>query len=298
MTGGLIEAEGELKIPNQFDEQEFGPWTGTEGHLDLYGGEIRAGTFHMGSRNPHVYNGGIGTMDITEGTLVVTGDVTEKIQGYIDDPNGWITAYARFGGGVLELDYDVRNPGMTTLTAVPYALTENFDSLEVGSSMHDVDGWQGWKGDPNAGAQVTDAVAYSGTNSLEIVGNRDDLEALWPAVDTGTFDLTVMQYVPAATGGAVWFWVYGVGTIVVNCGTEKVYVNDLDAATRVEADLIRDQWVEMKFAIDLDLNTCDFYYGDVLLGSRECTESSGVDIWPDGNVDVVYYDDFKVVAAE
>jgi hypothetical protein len=178
------------------------------------------------------------------------------------------------------------------------SLIEDFDSLAVGSSMHDVEGWQGWKGDPDVAALVTDAVAYSGTNSLEIVGGRDDLEALWPVVDTGTYDLTVMQYVPATTGGAVWYWAYGLGTIVVNCDTEKVYVNDLDAATRVEADLLRDQWVEMKIAIDLDVGTCDFYYGEVLLGSRECAESNGVDIWPDGNVDVVYYDDFSFAPAQ
>jgi len=129
MTGGVVETEG-FKIPNQFDEQEFGPWTGAEGHVDLYGGEIHiSGWFHIGSRDPHVYEGGIGTMDITGGMLVVKDDnpespgaVRDKIQGYID--NGWITAYDKFGGGALLLDYDVRNPGMTTLTALPWYLVD------------------------------------------------------------------------------------------------------------------------------------------------------------------------------
>jgi hypothetical protein len=129
MTGGIIEATGELKIPNQFDEQEAGDWLGVQGHVDLYGGEIWVGgMFLLGSRDPHVYEGGIGTMDITEGMLVVQEDpdapgaVRDKIQGYID--NGWITAYDKFGGGVLLLDYDVRNPGMTTLTALPNSVID------------------------------------------------------------------------------------------------------------------------------------------------------------------------------
>ena len=183
--------------------------------------------------------------------------------------------------------------------AAGISLIEDFDSLAVGTNMNDVDGWEGWQGDAQWGARVTDAVAYSGTNSLEIVGGRDDLVPYWPEVTSGDYVLTVMQYVPATTtAGQLYYWCYGLGTVLINCDTGKVYVNDLDAATRVEADLVRDQWVELKIAIYLDIQTCDFYYGDVLLGSRECTSSDGVDIWPTGDVDVIYYDDFRFEPAE
>jgi hypothetical protein len=53
-------------------------------------------------------------MDVTGGTLIVTGDQTLKIQGYIDSL--WIKAYG--GAGTLQMDYDVRNAGKTTLTAI------------------------------------------------------------------------------------------------------------------------------------------------------------------------------------
>ena len=53
-------------------------------------------------------------MDIANGTLIVDGDESAKIQTYID--NGWIIGFA--GVGTLEMDYDIRNPGKTTLTAV------------------------------------------------------------------------------------------------------------------------------------------------------------------------------------
>jgi hypothetical protein len=53
-------------------------------------------------------------MDVANGTLIVDGDESAKIQTYID--NGWIIAFS--GAGTLEMDYDVRNPDKTTLTAV------------------------------------------------------------------------------------------------------------------------------------------------------------------------------------
>ena len=201
------------------------------------------------------------------------------------------------GSGVVFFD----NIGLygSVPDVVETTLIEDFDSLAVGTNMHDVDGWEGWDGDAQWGARVTDAVAYSGTNSLEIVGGRDDLVPNWPEVTSGTYVLTVMQYVPATTtAGQLYFWAYGPGTVLINCETSKVYVNDLDAATRVEADLLRDQWAELKIVMDFYANGCDFYYNDVLLGSRECTSWDGVDIWPTGELDVIYYDDFRFEPAE
>ena len=114
MTGGTINAEGEFKIPQQFDEGTPGGAGNIVGHADLHGGTINvSGQFHMGSRIAGVWEGGIGTMDINGGTLIVSGNNTTKIQGYIN--NGWITAYG--GVGQFELDYDVRNTDKTTLTA-------------------------------------------------------------------------------------------------------------------------------------------------------------------------------------
>jgi hypothetical protein len=52
-------------------------------------------------------------MDITGGTLIVSGDVTSTINTYIS--NGWLTAYD--GSGTLNVDYGITNPGKTTVTA-------------------------------------------------------------------------------------------------------------------------------------------------------------------------------------
>ena len=114
VTGGEITVNGTLNVPNQFvsavDPEKIGV-----GHIDLLGGFIVAGNLNLGNHQtaqPHA-KGGIGTINITEGGLYVAGDKTTAIRDWIS--KGWITAYD--GSGEFELDYDVRFPGETSLTA-------------------------------------------------------------------------------------------------------------------------------------------------------------------------------------
>ena len=115
VTGGQVNVNGGVGVPTQFktavDPEKIGV-----GHIDLFGGIISAGDFWLGNHQTEQAHkvGGIGTMDITEGTLIVNGDKTVAFQAWID--NGWITAYA--GTGTVAMDFDVTNPGKTTVTAV------------------------------------------------------------------------------------------------------------------------------------------------------------------------------------
>ncbi len=95
MTGGAIELSDNLEVPGL---------TGA-GSVHLRGGRIKASNLRLTSAS--------GSMDITTGTLILDGDDTATIQTYIDD--GWLTAYN--GRGVLNVDYNVTNPGRTTVTA-------------------------------------------------------------------------------------------------------------------------------------------------------------------------------------
>ncbi len=97
MTGGTIELTDNLVVPGL---------TGT-GTVNLNGGTINASELRLTSDS--------GLLDITRGTLVLEGDDTEIIQTNID--NGRLTAYE--GQGTLNVDYDVTNPGKTTVTATP-----------------------------------------------------------------------------------------------------------------------------------------------------------------------------------
>jgi len=116
MTGGTITVGGNFIIANNA--------TAT-GHVNLDGGIITANGFQM-RKEP----GAVGTMDVTAGTLIIDGNDLSKVQGYIDDPNGWITAYN--GNGTLQLDYDVTNPGKTTLKGVHFLNPNPADGITVG----------------------------------------------------------------------------------------------------------------------------------------------------------------------
>ncbi|NQV31229.1 MAG: discoidin domain-containing protein, partial [Phycisphaeraceae bacterium] len=197
--------------------------------------------------------------------------------------------------GMLLID-DITLRGAPAAPSETVSLFNDFDSLAVGSSMQDVPGWEGWFGDAQWAAKITDTVAYSGSNSLEIVGTRDDVVPNWPLVENGVYEATVMQYVPTGTDGSMYFGPlssYGatwddtawLGTLLTNCTTDRVYVNELEAGIRTEATLLRDQWVQLRIVMNFDGNACDFYYGDTLLGSLECPSAMGFDIWPDDDVD-------------
>jgi hypothetical protein len=118
MTGGTITA-AEAVIPTG---------SGAFGELYLYGG-----TYNVTNA------GGLsvrenGMIDITEGTLVLEGDDTVKVNDLI--AAGQITAYG--GDGQLELDFDARNPGKTTLTATiekTVLFAEDFEGLELGPNI-------------------------------------------------------------------------------------------------------------------------------------------------------------------
>jgi len=79
------------------------------GHINLNGGTISTNNFLMREKD-----GAVGTLDVGGGMLTIDGDEILLVQGYID--NGWITTYN--GNGTLQLDYNVTNPGLTSLTSI------------------------------------------------------------------------------------------------------------------------------------------------------------------------------------
>lgn len=95
MTGGTIELSSNLVVPGL---------RGT-GTVNLLGGTIYADDLRLTSE--------AGLMNITTGTLILNGDDTEAIRTFEQD--GWLKAYG--GRGNLNVDFDITNPGKTTVTA-------------------------------------------------------------------------------------------------------------------------------------------------------------------------------------
>jgi hypothetical protein len=115
INGGAITVETNTRVPR-------GGSQGSELHLN--GGILYTGGLVMNDPDDPL-SGTNGWTDITEGVMILTdeGDQTEKIKGYVT--NGWLTAYGVKSGELLEdgrlamvqMDYDVTNPGLTTVWA-------------------------------------------------------------------------------------------------------------------------------------------------------------------------------------
>ncbi|MDD5134858.1 MAG: hypothetical protein PHP01_05555, partial [Phycisphaerae bacterium] len=101
MNGGEIYVYGTFGI----GYNDIGASTG-EGYVYLNGGTITVADFQMAWPA-----GCTGLLDISGGTLVVEGDKTSLINSYI--AGGQIAAYD--GTGTLGVDYNITNPGSTTV---------------------------------------------------------------------------------------------------------------------------------------------------------------------------------------
>lgn len=191
MSGGTVNVANELELG----------WGGGAGTLDMTGGTINAGElivptgsgafgelFLNGGTVSVVQPGGLemnanGLIDLNGGTLVLEGDDIEKVSGYFDA--GLITALG--GEGILEMDYDVTNPGKTTIIGIqipPDIIpTQPSDANMVASYGFEEDVLDG-SGSGLDGAIMGDPAFVEG-----VVGMALDLDGDGDYVDCGTNDV-------------------------------------------------------------------------------------------------------------
>ena len=179
---------------------------------------------------------------------------------------------------------------------------EDFESYAAGSEMHGQGGWKGWDNVAGAGAPASSTYAYSGSNSVEIIGSADLVHEF--DISGGRWLVSAMQYIPSGTTGNTYFillntyndggpydwsvqWNIDLATGVINL--------DLGSGT---ANIVYDQWVELKCIINLDENTIDEYYNGELISTHQWDDNVNgtlqcIDLYGNG-ASSVYYDDIKV----
>ena len=183
---------------------------------------------------------------------------------------------------------------------------EDFDSYQVGSGLHGQGGWAGWEGDPQWDAYVTDLYARSAPNSLESTLNTDIVQE-FEGYTSGQWTLTAWQYVPEDFAGESYIVLlntYGVGvhnwSAQLRFDDEGFVESEFEGA---QTDLIYDQWVEVRFEIDLDADVQDIYYDGSLLSSKSWTDGvsgggalniGALDLFANG-ASPIYWDDLSLV---
>ncbi|MHC4436577.1 MAG: PA14 domain-containing protein [Planctomycetota bacterium] len=180
---------------------------------------------------------------------------------------------------------------------------EDFESYAADSALHGKGGWKGWDNIAGAGAPTSDSYAFSGSNSVEIIGAADLVHEF--DITGGMWEFTVMQYIPSGTTGTSDF-------ILLNTYNDN---GDKDWSVQTEfnldtgsitywhggsAEIIYDQWIELKYVIDLDKNTVDKYYNGEFIttdtwddndhGTLQCIDLYG------NNASSIYYDDIVIAA--
>jgi hypothetical protein len=185
------------------------------------------------------------------------------------------------------------------------AFSEDFDSYAAGAALHGKGGWKGWDNTPGAGAPTSDKYAYSGTNSVEVIGSADLVHEF--KLTGGKYEFSAMQYIPKGSAGNTYFILLNQYTdggaandwsIQLNYDLAAGLITAEENAGGATADVIYDRWVELKFRIDLTANTCEWYYGGVLIKTHPWDDTGhptlqAVDLYGN-NASSVYYDDIKI----
>jgi hypothetical protein len=172
----------------------------------------------------------------------------------------------------------MKNSLLTAAVCIPLCTStafaqwsENFDSYAASSQIVGQGGWEEWA--TGAGANVSNARARSGANSVEITG-PSDLVHQYGGYATGKWIYRAWQYVPSTQVGMSYFILLNQYAYPSGPYSWSVQVG-FDPAIGVRADaggspavitpLIMDQWVELKVVIDLDYDWCQFFYNNMLL---------------------------------
>ncbi|MBN2130824.1 MAG: LamG domain-containing protein [Sedimentisphaerales bacterium] len=194
---------------------------------------------------------------------------------------------------------------LAALIAGDSLFLDRFDAYEAGSEVHGQGGWKGWFNDAGAGAPVSDANDPVGAGAVEILGSSDLVHEF--DVAGGAVEFTAMQYIPSGTTGTTYFILMNTyndenqgldWSIQTNFNLETGEITAWSGLTEATS-IIYDQWVQLKYVIDMDANTVVEYYNGIQIDSRawdpegEHNTLQAVDLYGNG-ASSVYYDDIMV----
>ena len=191
--------------------------------------------------------------------------------------------------------------------------SDDFESYTLDSLLAGQGGWAGWDG--GACAAIAGDDQAIGTQAAELFV-YDDLVQEFDGYDVGhatRLEFVAWQYISSdnQTNTADTFFIlmnnYNVGgdkswSGQIRFDLDGGLVQDDMAAGDENMTLVYDQWVEIKFEIDLMNNVYNCYYNGQFLSTNQWyntadpvgkAELSALDLWADAGVPV-YYDDLSL----
>jgi hypothetical protein len=186
------------------------------------------------------------------------------------------------------------------------SFNEDFESYAAGSNLHGQGGWKGWDNDPGAGAVVSTAFSFNGTQSANVTG-PSDLVHEFTGINSGQYILSIRQYIPSTSSGNSYFILLnkyrdgGAGTYD-NWSVQTVFNLASGAITSDMGSgnltMTKNQWAEIRLLIDLGANRVSEYYNGQLL-TTHAWQSGGVnalaaiDLYAN-NAGPIYYDALSI----
>ena len=230
MTGGTIELSDNLIVPGS---------TGT-GTVNLNGGILNASDLRLTSDQ--------GLLDITTGTLILDGNDIETVQTNID--NGRLTAYE--GQGVINVDYDVTNPGKTTLTATPLLKPNPIDGGTVSPGQVELS----WTlPDPLLPDMPVTVDVYF-TDDLEALESFSNPDAIRIVTNEGVSSVVVQTQSKTRYYWAVDVY-YGPGFLPVYGPVFSFFTDNLPPVVQFEQDLVTTWLTDGTVDYNLDATVTD-----------------------------------------
>jgi hypothetical protein len=202
-----------------------------------------------------------------------------------------------------------------TLTATPGAAAAHSDGFEgytTGAAITGAGGggWGPWDANPGAVAYASNTYSRTGVKSQDVQPTSDSVHLYTQT--SGQWLYSAWQYIPSAATGAGTYFIllntYADGggkswstQVYFDLASNSVYDNMSGGVTGSARTIVRDQWVQITVAIDLDLGVQTVSYNGQELFTGSWNRQGGnrwlqaVDLFG-SSADHVYYDDISLTS--
>lgn len=161
-------------------------------------------------------------------------------------------------------------------TCIPFLLSaqitsEDFESYNVGSfdSQWNPAEWVGWFGGPS-NVVISDDYANSGSNSMQIEQD-DDIVAFTGALNSGTYEIIFMQYIPAGNGAYINLQ-HNYSNTAGDWAAEVYFSDEVTGQAIIGTDgaqaafpIVHDTWAQNRILANFNTMTGEYYYNGTLV---------------------------------